>query len=228
MLKSKIVLPLILLLVLFGCSSKEESNTFNGSVTYRSTVENADTSRISNEQFNMMYGAETKSTITLHLKDEWAKMLISTIGVESMTLVTLFHPDSAKTYVYEEGKLESCMWYDSMKANQEVPEITFDKEDTTTILGKECSAVFIDYGPLSKTKIYYSEQDTADFSLVKVSKIGFLDYFHRIGAVPLRIESYSEGSYHKIVLEATELSKQLPDEALFVLPKFEKMEKALL
>jgi hypothetical protein len=86
--------------------------------------------------------------------------------------------------------------------------------------------MIIDYGVISKVKIYYSEDYKVNVESLKNMPYGFLEYIYKTGALPLKIVMSGNGTIHNLVFTAIEIKEEQLNNKLFEVPEFKQIMKS--
>jgi hypothetical protein len=220
-----IVSNIVLFILLFGISNCIFSQEFEGKIIYRTSVENANPERISDEQFKMMF-QDIDTIAVLYLSQNQYKLETLNFETNKCRTINQYDPITSRILSYMAGDKYLC-WYSEPKNNSSFkPTIYKDVYDTITILGHKCSSVTLDYGVTSKAKIYYSEDFRVDKKSIENDNFGFLDYIYECEALPLKIIMLGNGAIHNLVYTAMIISAEKLKENAFKIPKFKEMKKS--
>lgn len=214
---------ILILVILTSFSFLSKSQTFEGKIVYRTSEELPENSKIPIEQFKMMF-EDTDSIANFYLKNCNYKLVTLDAKTNEPTTVLLYNSDSIKNYSYIAGQNDFCI---AAKAKIESsflkPIISINLEDTLIIMGKKCHSMTIDYGQISKTTIYFSEDYKVDTEPYKNNPVGFLEYNFRTGALPLKIIISGNGAIHNMVFTAIEVKNETLRNEDFEVPKFKEI-----
>jgi len=220
--KIKNLTSILIVIILTSFTFESKSQTFEGKIIYRTTVELPEDSKIPIEQFKMMF-QDLDTIANFYLKNCNYKLVTLDIKTNDPKTVTLYKSASNKTYSYIEGQNDFCMTAKAIIDGNPKPLIFKNIEDTLIIMGKKCHSITIDYGPISKTTIYFSEDYKVDTEAYKNNPVGFLEYIYRTGALPLKIIMSGNGALHQIVFTAIEVKKETIKDKEFEVPKFKQV-----
>ena len=213
------------LIVLFGISNCVFSQEFEGKIIYRTSVENANPERISDEQFTMMF-QDIDTIAILYLNQNKYKLETLDFETNKCKTINQYDPITRRILGYIAGDNYLCWYSETSNIASFAPTIYKDDHDTITLLGHKCSSVTLDYGNTSKVKIYYSEDYKVDRKSIENDNFGFLDYIYECGALPMKIVTTGNGAIHNLVFTAKIISKEKLEENTFKIPKFKEMKKS--
>ncbi len=209
-----------IILTLFSFESNSQS--FEGTIIYRTGVELPENSDIPIEQFKMMF-QDMDTIANFYLKNLDYKLVTFDAKSNEPKTVTQYDSDSNMNYSYMAGQNDFCM---AAKAKIDTiikPTITTNIADTLTVMGRLCHSMTIDYGQISKTKIYFTSDYKVNTDLYKNNPVGFLEYIYRTGALPLKIIMSGNGAVHNMVFTAIEVKKETIKDTEFEIPEFKQI-----
>jgi hypothetical protein len=209
-----------IILTLFSCESNSQS--FEGTIIYRTSVELPKNSDIPIEQFKMMF-QDMDTIANFYLKNRNYKLVTLDANTNKPKSVTQYDSDSNMTYSYMAGQYDFCMAAKTKIDSLTKPKISTNNNDTITIMGHKCHSMTIDYGQISKTTIYFSEDFEVDTEPYKNNPVGFLEYIYRTGALPLKIVMSGNGAVHNMVFTAIEIKKETLKDTEFEIPEFKQI-----
>jgi len=224
----KTYLSLSLLTLSIGFTNCSFAQGFEGKIIYLTSIENANPPKTSNEQFNQMFSDDIDTIAILYLSQNRYKLVTLDAKTNSPKTVTQYDPDLRKNYSYIAGDNSMCMVSDVNFNSMPSPKISKDINDTLTILGKKCSSLVIDYGIISKTKIYYSIDYKVDIQSIENDAFGFLQYIYESKSLPLKIIVSGNGAIQNQIFTVKEVREEKLDKDTFKIPKFKKIIKSPL
>lgn len=213
----------ILIVVIFTSFSFEsKSQTFEGKIVYRVTIELPKDIKIPIEQFKKMY-QDLDTIANFYLKNCNYKLVTFDAKTNAPKTVTQYDSESNITYSYMADQNDFCMTSKAIIDSLSKPLISKNIEDALIILGKKCYSITIDYGQINKTTIYFSDDYKVDTEAYKNNPIGFIEYIYRTGALPLKIIISGNGAEHHMVFTAIEVKQETIKDKEFEVPKFKQL-----
>lgn len=196
------------------------SQSFEGEIIYRTTVELPEDSNIPTEEFKMMF-QDVDTLSILFLKSKNYKLITLDNKTKKPKTVTQYDSDSNMNYSYMAGQDEFCM-KGNAKFDTE-PKISINFNDTIMIMGHKCHSITIDYGQISKSTIYFSDDYILNTELYKDNAVGFLEYIYRTRSLPLKIIMSGNGALHNLVYTAVEVKRETLKDSEFKIPQFKQL-----
>jgi hypothetical protein len=216
---TRALLAILLIGTLTGFTSEVKSQTFEGVIVYKTTVEQSEDSDIPEEQFKMMFRGMNEES-KLYLKGNKYRLVDIDAKTNKPANVTLCGTEKGKIYSFKYGQNELGMVSDIDKMNLPEPVITKNNDEPLTVMGKKCYSITIDYGKISKSTIYFSNDYKVDVEAYKNNPIGFLQYIYRTGALPLKIYISGGGALQTYVYTAVEVKEESLEDEIFEVPGF--------
>jgi len=208
------MLQIIILLMNLLISSIGQAQSFEGKITYRVEIKNADSNKIPDSVFNIMYEGAPTVTYTYYYKDNRYK----SVSDGEIKTVQIYDPSENRIYSYTEGT-EVAFWSEWNK------QTTIEKVDKAeTILGIECSTIIMRTNN-SETTLYYPLNYKIDILKLKEAN-AWEKYLKVAGTAPLKYIISGGGAVHVTVLTATAVTEEKLDDDFFNLPKFKQILKS--
>jgi hypothetical protein len=220
--KIKGIISILVILIFTSFSFESKSQTFEGIIVFRTSVELPMDSKIPIEQFKMMF-QDLDTIAHLYLKNCNYKLITLDAKTNAPKTVTQYDSESNLTYSYMAGQKDFCMTSKARNDDKLKPLISENIEDTLIVIGKKCHSITIDYGQISKAIIYFSDDDKVNTEEYKNNPVGFLEYIYRTGALPLKIIMSGNGAVHNMVFTAIEVKKETLNNKDFRIPKFKQI-----
>jgi len=211
-------LILITLLSLASCTAGY-SQSFEGKIVYRLSIESPDPKRISPEQIEMMF-SDADTTCILYLKGDYYKFVTLDRESAKVKVVNQYDPVSNKIYDYVLKDSTSdpfVMQHENTTAMSVFKKRKAGREKAS-ILGEPCEAVILDYGS-HYTMLYFSHRYKVISGDIRKDAPSFLQYLRECEAVPLKIVMSGGGAVHNLIFEAIEIMEGPLDPNVFNLPK---------
>ncbi|HEX6171525.1 MAG TPA: hypothetical protein VFZ33_17690 [Chitinophagaceae bacterium] len=191
------------------------SQSFEGKIVYRLSIESSDPKKISQEQIEMMF-KDADTLCVLYIKGDHYKFVTLDLATSNVKAVNQYDPVSNKIYDYRPSDQQhlvretenSTIKYKTRKV----------KIDNISILGQKCHSVTIDYGSHS-TKIYVSDKFKVNRETIRNNAPSFLQYIRECESIPLKIIMTGGGAVHNLVLEAIDILEEPIDSNVFDLPE---------
>lgn len=222
MTKFKSLIVILIVILLTSISFESKSQTFEGIIIYKTTVELPENSNIPIEQFNVMF-QDMDTIANFYLKNSDYKLVTFDAKTKEPKTVTQYDSESNMNYSYMAGQNDFCMAAKTKTDTTIKPIVSTNIADTLTIMGRLCHSMTIDYGQISKTTIYFSSDYKINTELYKNNPIGFLEYIYRTGALPLKIVMSGNGAVHNMVFTAIEVKKETLNDKEFEIPEFKQI-----
>lgn len=211
MLRNKGLTVFILLILSFNALAQ----TFEGKVTYKTEIKNADPN-LPDSIFNMMYAGGLELKQVYYYKDNKYKSVTEGQEVRS---IQIYDPVTNRMYVYTDGA-DMAFW---SEGNNIVTIMKLDlKED---IMGIPCSAVLIESSN-SQMTLYYSTRFKVDVKRIKEDNF-WEKYLRETEAIPLKYIIKGGPAKHYVVMTATEVKEEKLADDFFKLPKSMQLMKSL-
>jgi hypothetical protein len=211
---------LILITLLFlGSLVDAQSQSFEGKIIYRLSIESADLKRITASQIEMMFN-DADTTCILYFKGDQYKLITLDRESGKVKTVNQFVPVSNKIIDYV---LTDSPGVPFVMQTENTPNINVFKkrkinEDQISILGEPCDVIVLDYGSHSTT-LFFSNKNKINARGIRADAPSFLQYLRECQSIPLKIVISGGGAVHNLVFEATEITQGPVDDAIFLLPK---------
>lgn len=211
--------PLILITIfsLASCAAGH-SQSFEGKIVYRLSIESPDPKRISPEQIKMMFN-DVDTTCILYLKGDYYKFV--TLDRESAKAKVVNQYDPVLNKIYDYVLTDSISDPFVMQTENPTTTFVFKKRkgrEKVSILGEPCEAITLDYGS-HYTMLYFSDRYKVSSRGIRKDAPSFLQYLRECEAVPLKIVMSGGGAVHNLVFEAIEIVEGPVDPDVFNLGK---------
>lgn len=202
-------------IILLIISVSALAQAFEGKVTYKTEIKNADPN-LPDSIFRMMYAGGLELTQVYYYKNNMYKSETEGLEVKS---IEIYDPVTNRIYGYTDGA-PVAFWSEG-SGTWTIEKLDL-KED---IMGIPCKAVLIKSG-VSQLTLYYGSKFKIDAKHFKGDNF-WEKYLRETGAIPLKYEIRGGPAKHYTIMTATEIKEaKLPDDT-FKLPTSMKLMKSL-
>jgi len=192
------------------------SQTFEGKIVYKISIESANPKSISQDNIEMMFnGLDTVAV--LFLRESYYKFITLDSRTNLPRRVNQYDPISNRHCSYSLSVNDSTP---EMIVNENfiIPiEVIESKSDDIIVLEKKCTSITINYG-FSKAQIYFSSDFKLDTNKFRKDAPGFIQYINVCGALPLKIILSGNGAVHNLIFTAKEIIEVKLDSTIFKMP----------
>jgi hypothetical protein len=205
----------LITIIILTLSLSGLAQTFEGKVTYKLEIKNADPN-LPDSVFKMMYAGAPETTQVYYYRDNNYKSVTEGQPVKSFQI---YEPATNRTYGYTDQATDIAFWSEGSSVT------TIEKLDVKgRIMGIPCSAVLMKTGD-SQVTLYFNAKFKVDIKKIKEDN-SWEKYLREARAIPLKYIIKGGPAKHYIVLTATDVKEEKLTADFFNLPKFKQTMKS--